>query len=398
MPILPTTLLRSLFLLACLAGTAVAGQTSDPAAIQKYSEEGQRALAEGRYDDAQVAFEKLRSLSPGAAEVHANLGVIYFNERKFDSAVAALRQALKLSPSLQKSQVLLAMALSELGQYKEALPVLEREFHHANDPIVKRACGLHLERAYSGLRRDDKAVEVALNLTRLYPNDPEVLYHTGRLFGNFAYLAIKQLSDVAPTSVWKHQAAAEAWESQASYDLAIMEYRQVLSLDPRRPGIHYRIGRSLLARGLQSNSQDDAPVAWKEFAAELKLDATNARAAYELAEAHRNLGEMGEAEKFFRQALKYYPDFDQANLGLAAVLLKDGKVELARELVQRAITANPSNEVAWYRLGQVERALGHVAGQQKAIAEFQRLRQKSSELEYTKALFSPDEVTKQKAE
>ena len=395
---MPTKLVLSLLLIAGLPGSPGADQTADSTAIQKYSAEGEQALAEGRYDEAQHAYEKLRDLSPGVAEVHANLGVIYFNERKFDSAVIALRQALKLNPNLQKTQALLAMSLSELGQYKEALPVLEREFHRSNDPVVKRACGLHLERAYTGLQRDDKAVEVALELTRLYPNDPEVLYHTGKLFGNFAYLAIKQLSDVAPTSVWKHQAAAEAWESQASFDLAIMEYRQVLGLDPRRPGIHYRLGRSLLARGLQSNSQEDAPAAWKEFAAELELDSTNASAAYELAEAHRNQGDMDEAEKFFRQALKYYPDFDQANLGLAAVLLSEGKPEAAREHVQKAIATNPSNEVAWYRLGQIERSLGNVPGGQKAFAEFQRLRQKSSELEYTKALFSPDEVTKQKAE
>jgi hypothetical protein len=41
--------------------------------------------------------------------------------------------------------------------------------------------GLQLQRAYTGLRQDDKAVEVALELTRAFPKDPEVLYHAGRL-------------------------------------------------------------------------------------------------------------------------------------------------------------------------------------------------------------------------
>jgi tetratricopeptide (TPR) repeat protein len=388
----------SLLLFAGLSGIPSLTQTTDAAAVQKYWEQGQRALAEGRLDDAERAFEKLRDLSPATAEVHANLGLTYFNEKRFEPAIIALRQSLKLNPNLQKAQALLAMSLSELGEYQEALAGLEKGFHHSTDPTVKRACGLHLERAYTGLQRDDKAVEVALELTRLYPNDPEVLYHAGRLFGNFAYLAIKRLSDVAPTSVWKHQAAAEAWESQGSYDLAISEYRQVLSLDARRPGIHYRLGRTLLARGSQSNSQADAPDAWKEFAAELALDPTNASAAYELGEAHRNLGEMENADKFFRQALKYYPDFEQANLGLAAVLLQQGQAQQAREFVRKAIAVNSSNEVAWYRLGQIERALGNASEQQHAYAEFQRLRQKSSELESAKAIFSPDEVTKQKAE
>ena len=45
------------------------------------------------------------------AEVHANLGLIYFEERKFDQAVPALQRSLKLKPTLTKSSHLLAMSL-----------------------------------------------------------------------------------------------------------------------------------------------------------------------------------------------------------------------------------------------------------------------------------------------
>src|SRR5439155_23955009 len=53
---------------------------------------------------------------------------IYFQERKFDKAVPALRQAIKLNPRLVKSATLLAISLSELGRYSEALPGLEKSF------------------------------------------------------------------------------------------------------------------------------------------------------------------------------------------------------------------------------------------------------------------------------
>lgn len=380
--------------LVCSCTCHAAAQSAD--AIEKYSEQGQRALAQGNYAEAETAFEKLRELEPGVAEVHANLGVIYFQERKYDLAVSALRQALKLKPALPKTGALLAMSLSELGRYGEALPGLQKGFRQSTDAPIKRMCGLQLLRAYTGIRQDSKAVEVALELNRLYPNDPEVLYHSGRIFGNFAFLSMQQLAQVAPASVWRHQAEAEAYESQGSNDAAISEYRQVLSADPRRPGIHYRIGRTLLARSRQSNTPEDVTAAAKEFAQELEVDPGNANAAYELGEIHRTSGEFAEAQKLFELAVEYHPDFEEAQLGLASVLMSLQKPALALPHLQKAITLKAGNEVSWYRLSQVQGMLGHEAEQKKAFAEFQRLRnQKSSQQEAAKQIFSPDEVTPQ---
>ncbi len=380
--------------LVCYCALGAPGQSTD--AVDRYSEQGQRALAQGNYAEAQVAFEKLRELEPGVAEVHANLGAIYFQERQYEAAVSALRQALKLKPTLPKTSALLAMSLAELGRYSEALPGLEKCFRQSTDPPIKRMCGLQLLRAYSGLRRDSSAVDVALELNRLYPSDPEVLYHTGRIFGNFAFLSMQKLAQVAPASVWRHQAEAEAYESQGSNDAAISEYRQVLSADPGRPGIHYRIGRTLLARSRQSNTPEDVAAAAKEFTQELEVDPGNANAAYELGEIHRNAGEFDEAQKFFALAVQHHPDFEEAQLGLAAVLMSLQKPELALPHLQKAVSLNTGNEVAWYRLSQVQGMLGHEAEQKKAFAEFQRLRnQKSSQQEAGKQIFSPDEVTPQ---
>lgn len=380
----------------CLVAVGAFGQASGSNATEKYAEEGQRALAAGRLQDAVKAYEKLRVLEPGVAEVHANLGLIYFQEGRFDEAVPAMRQALKLNPNLTRIDSFLAVSLSELGRYNDALPGLEKGFHRATDPEIKRTCGLQLLRAYSGLRRDRKAVEVALELNELYPDDPEVLFHTGKIYGNFAFLKMQKLAQVAPSSTWRHQTLAEASESQGSYDAAISEYRQVLDADSHRTGIHYRIGRTLLARSRQTTSSDDANEALKEFERELEIDPTNASAAYEIAAAHRNAGQLEEAQKFFDLALKYYPDFEEAHLGLGAVLTSLEKPELALPHIQKAVALNNQNEVAWYRLSQVQGMLGNEGERQKAFAEFQRIRaQKSSQEEAGKQISSTEEVTKQ---
>jgi tetratricopeptide (TPR) repeat protein len=371
----------------------IAAQTTDPGLLERYSNEGEQALAANRYDEAAKAYEKLRQLSPGNAEVHAKLGLIYFQQGNFSTAVTVLRQALKLKPNLPNAGTLLAMSLSEVGRYKEALPELEKAFVRSTDPVLKRMAGLQLQRAYTGLQRDSDAVRVALELTRAFPDDPEILYHSGRLFGNYAYLTTMRLSRVAPDSVWTLLAVAEAQESQGAYDLAIAHYRKVLSLDPGRPGVHYRLGRALLSRSQkQSSPAADLADAAKEFEQELKLDATNANAAYELGEIHRTSGEFEKARQFFEIALKHYPDFQEAEVGMGRAFLALRKPDLALAHLRKAISLNSKDDVAYYHLSQAYGALNNLAEQQKAIAEFRRLRSERSRQE---DIFLQRAVTKQ---
>lgn len=362
-------------LLAALVCARAAAQQPDPAALQQHAREGERALADGRYADAEKAFEALCRMSPETAEVHARLGLIYFQQGKFKEAITPLRRAIKLKPDLPKIDTLLAMSLSELGRYDEALPGLTTGFKQSADPVVRRMAGLHLQRAYTGLARDREAVEVALALSRLHPDDPEVLYHTGRLFANFAYLQTMKLARVAPDSVWLHQAAGEANESQGLYDAAITEYRQVLALAPKRPGIHFRIGRAFLARSREPSSDGSGvPEALQAFESELQIDPTNANAAYEIAELHRKAGEFEKGREFFERALTHYPEFEDALVGLGRTLIALGQPERAIPPLAAATKRNPANEVAYYQIAQAYRVLGRTAEQQQALAEFTRLR------------------------
>jgi len=385
--------LLSLLCALCVV-SEVRAQQANATQSQRYSQEGEKALAAGRYDEAAQAYEKLCELSPNVAEARARLGLIYFQQGKFEQAAQALRQAIKLKPTLPNAELLLAMALSELGRYREAAPALEKGFKRATDPALKRASGLRLERVYTGLGQDDKAVEVALELTRLYPKDPEALYHAGRLFANYAYLSTVKLAEVAPDSLWLHLAAGEAYESQGRLDAAIREYKEVLSLQPNRPSVHYRIGRALLARAKQSTGDTlSEPEALKEFEEELRLDQTNANAAYEAGEIHRKSARFDRAAELFSQAVKYYPDFVESLVALGRTLVSLGKAEQSLAPLGKAVALDAANEVAWFQLAQAQRALGNAAEQQKALAELQRLRElkRQAEINFLKR----QEVTKQ---
>ena len=364
------TMCSAVALLVC-AGSLLA-QTADPRV--RLSAEASQALVEKRYDVAARAFEQLRDLSPDVGEVHANLGFVYFQQGRFKESVTSLERALALKRDLPNLPLLLAMARSELGRHQEALTDLEKGFKATTDPALRRMAGLELQRAYTGLQRHADAVAVALTMTRLYPKDPEVLYQASRLHANLAFETLRTLAAVAPDSVWVHLAAGEANEAQGLDEAALAEYRAVLAVDPKRPGVHFRIGRVLLSRHAAPDAAPSEPEAVKEFMAELEVDPTNANAAYEVAEIHRKGADAPRARAFFQRALDNYPDFEDALVGLGRTLVALQDPKAAIPPLARAIELNPKSDVAYYQLAQAYRALGDTPAQEKALTTFRQLR------------------------
>ncbi len=373
--------LRSGLLLALGVSLTVAAVAQAPARrsadsgqeAERYADAGQQALASGQYESARENFEKLVKLEPGIAEVHATLAVIDFKLRAYAEAVREVRAAQRLKPSLPKLDSLLGMSLAEEGQFKEALPGLEKGWKQTADAEVRRMCGLQMLRAYTGLGRNGEAVEAALALNKSFPDDPEVLYNTSRIFGNYTYLMMEKLRDKAPDSVWMMQASGEAHESQKDYDAAIQDFEHVLVLEPRRPGVHFRMGRVYLRRFQEGHADADREHAAAEFREELKIDERNGNALYELAQLDHDSGKLEDARKEFETLVEAQPDFEQARVGLASVLMDSDQGKQAVPHLKRAVELDANDEVAWYRLSQALRQAGDREGQKQAMETFRRV-------------------------
>jgi predicted Zn-dependent protease len=122
------------------------------------------------------------------------------------------------------------------------------------------------------------------------------------------------------------------------------------------------------------------------------LDPTNANAAYEIAEIHRQSGRFDAACEYFKLGLNSYPDFEDAHIGLGRALLALNKPGAALTHLEKAVALNPESDVAFFSLSQAYRALGDTTGQRKALAEFRRLRDRNAAQEPRD---SRREITKQ---
>src|SRR4029079_7835887 len=72
--------------------------------------------------------------------------------------------------------------------------------------------------------------------------------------------------------------------------------------------------------------------------------------------------------------LSHYPNFEHAQVGLARTLVALGAPADAIPHLKAAIGQNPENDVAYYQMAQAFKALGNGVEQEKALAQFTRIR------------------------
>lgn len=80
---------------------------------------------EGKSDEARDRLNKVLTNNPNHAEANFYLGLIDYDQTRFDESINHLSQAAKLDPSLPNVQIRLAMAYLSIGQMRNARDVLQ---------------------------------------------------------------------------------------------------------------------------------------------------------------------------------------------------------------------------------------------------------------------------------
>ena len=331
-------------------------------------QQGMEALKRGNFAAAEQHLSAALKIDPSLTEVRANLGLAYYAHHQYRQAISELQEVLRRDPAQETAKSFLPLSLAAMGDCAEAMPGLEREFASNSDGKLRRVLGLSLERCALGAGKEAEADQVAQKLLADYPDDPDVLYAAGQLYGRLSSETYLKLMKVAPNSARTYQVMGSVAASDGNWKAAIDAYHHALKLAPTLQGAHLQIAVLML-----THSQE--PDVWRQALAELneelKVDPTSAQAEYEIGEVYRKHAQLDPAIAAFRRALQLDPAAIPARLGLAKALRQLDRKREALEALQPAQDADDPG--VHFLLAQIYRDLGRTAEAQEEEAKFKKL-------------------------
>lgn len=278
--------------------------------------------------------------SPKSVPALLLMGRAKLNERDLASAREHAVKAASLDPRSPEAAYLVATIESEQGRYTEALAAFERALELSPDSVEVMAKAIVAAMRANKSRR---AVDIARDLIRLKPDDPDSVY----LFGA-ASLQAGRIGD------------AEDYLG-----------RYVLE----RPND----GRGCVAFALSLAAQPaKIDLARSNLEGCVAKDPANFEATYQLALSYRSSGDAAKAIEYLERTVRLSPNYAVAVRELGVMYLQSGKEEQARTHLERAVKLAPEDADGHFQLSRLYNLLGQPALAKQHFDIFQKLRNPGS--------------------
>jgi len=217
-----------------------------PQEAQAYFSKGMLLSGLKRYDEAEQTIRRGIAVSQTATPTgFLYLGHILVEQKAWDRAVQAYRDALAINPSFEPAYLGMAATLEAKGDTAQAIAVLRKVLQEVN--TGNREARQRLVR----LLLTQKAYEPALALLREAiqdsPGDVEAQLRIGLIYGELkdyvkAVEQIKLVLALRPQELRVRDHLAYLYEELKDFDKAIAEYRTIIQADARYSDAHLHLG------------------------------------------------------------------------------------------------------------------------------------------------------------
>jgi tetratricopeptide (TPR) repeat protein len=277
-------------------------------------------LNEGKPHEALSLLTQASEKDPKTPGLEAELGKAYFQLRLFSQATPHLRTALQQKADDLESTQLLALSFYSEGNYREALPVLEK-LGPGQPKNMPDAPNL---------------ISICYVMTRQWDSARKVL---------------AQMFYVPPDSAMAYLALGKLMVRQQIVEAAVPQIETALQLEPRLTMAHFLLGEIDL---YQSNPQG----AVAEFQKELAVNPSVWLVYWRLGDAYMRVAKYDDAEPVLKKAIWLNEASPGAYVLLGEIALKKNDPALASGFLERALTLDPRNYDAHSLLATAYKFLG----------------------------------------
>ncbi len=324
-----------------------------PATVAVYNNLGNALLGNGRVDEAIAEYRKAIELDPKfAAFGHNNIGNALRDKGRLGEAIAEWKKALELDPKLAYPHYNLGLALKDKGRLDEAIAEWKKAIQL--DPKLSPAHN-NIGVALTDMGRFDEAIaecKMAIQLdpkcANAYNNLGVALKNKGRV--DEAITEWKKTLHLDPKHAYAHRNLGEALLRQGRFAEAEAAYREAIRLNPNSASFHDQLAW-LLATCVEPKFRN-YPQAIELAKRAVQLAPQEWNFWNTLGVAYRNGGQLDEAEKTLREAIRLKADWPSAHYNLRLTLQAKGRLNEAIAEFNKELELEPKhpgnhNDLAW---------------------------------------------------
>ena len=290
------------------------------------------------YESARTQFQEAVGRRQDFVAPRLGLAEIAVQQRKPAEALRYAEAALKYAPRNPRARLLRAAALMDVRKFDDAQKELTSLLQEA--PQYRDA---QLQLGLLGLARgkpkDAEAIFRKLQGSD-QNNDPRIVVGLAESYASQSNLdmSLQLLAEEvkkSPGLAILRRTWADTAVRAGKYDLAIEQYRTLLSADPKSLEVLFRLGETQKLKG-------DLPAAVATFQDAARIDPNSGPAEVGLAFILHAAGRTDEAQTHYQRAIKLDPNNAMAMNNLAFLMAETGgNLEEALQLVQRASQKAP---------------------------------------------------------
>lgn len=284
-------------------------------------------------------------------------------------AVAALDEAVKISPDDARARLARAKALATASRFDDALADLDAA---AKDPAVAMEAGTLRGKFLARAGRPADAVKAWKEIIAANPADEGlredmIELEIGEGLMDEAVVSARELADKTADPYQKalrRMRVAEILALAGKKNEAIAEYTEVFGVSAEASWLE----REVLARAGALFTREDDTAGLRDF--HQKLRDTWPRRVAVKKEAARSLmatGEGDEAVAMFREVLKVMPGDREVREEFIAMLEGGGRMKDAADELTALLAANDQDAALWEKLAGFHKALNDEAGMKSAL-------------------------------